>query len=202
MRAIDFIIGNLLFLTPLFALSIAALTIIVERLLYFYAIKEDSALTRRAGSLYSTGKYDATLETLGESRSPESVLLRYAASNRFVLEDQLRTRLEIIARNRLSLMEKRITYLSTIANVSTLAGLLGTVLGMIKAFGQMNLMQSSNPYILAGGISAALVTTAAGLIVAIPSLLFYNYFIEIVTRRSEHFERLITEILSSKGVRL
>nr|WP_246226778.1 MotA/TolQ/ExbB proton channel family protein [Entomospira culicis] len=187
---------------PLFALSIVAVTIIVERLLYFASIKEDSALTRRVGALYTAGKYDATLEALGESRSPESVLLRYAASNRFALEDQLRTRLEIIARNRLALMERRITYLSTIANVATLTGLLGTVLGMIRAFGQMNLMQSSNPYVLAGGISSALVTTAGGLIVAIPSLIFYNYFIEVVTRRAEHFERLISEILSNKGVRL
>jgi biopolymer transport protein ExbB len=201
-RAIEFITKNLLALMPLFALSIVALAIIIERFIYFSSIKEDSALTRRVGALYTSGKYDATLEALGESRSPESVLLRYAASNRFALEDQLRSRLEIIGRNRLALMERRVAYLSTIANVATLTGLLGTVLGMINAFGQMNLMESSNPYILAGGISAALVTTAAGLIIAIPSLIAYNYFIEAITRRGEHFERLISEILANKGVRL
>ncbi|NIZ46357.1 MotA/TolQ/ExbB proton channel family protein [Entomospira nematocerorum] len=202
MRVVELIIDNIIVLTPLIVLSIVATAIVIERFLYFSSIKEDSALTRRVGALYTAGKYDATLEALGESRAPESVLLRYAASNRFALEDQLRTRLEIIARNRLALMERRITYLSTIANIATLMGLLGTVLGMITAFSQMNLHQTSNPYVLAGGIASALVTTAAGLMIAIPSLFFYNYFIEAITRRGEHFERLISEILSNKGVRL
>jgi biopolymer transport protein ExbB len=198
----SFIVSNLWALAPLLVLSVTSLTIIIDRLIYLSSIKEDSALTRRAGALYTSGKYDATLEALGESRVPESALLRYAATNRFALEEQMRTRLELIARNRLALMEKRVSYLATIANVATLAGLLGTVTGMIRAFSVMSSTQSSNPYILAGGISQALVTTAAGLIVAIPSLLFYHYFVETITRRGEHFERLVAEILTNKGVRL
>ncbi len=198
----SFVISNLWALAPLLVLSIASLTIIIDRLIYLSSIKEDSVLTRRAGALYTSGKYDATLEALGESRVPESALLRYAATNRFALEEQMRLRLELIARNRLALMEKRVSYLATIANVATLAGLLGTVTGMIRAFSVMSSTQSSNPYVLAGGISQALVTTAAGLIVAIPSLLFYHYFVETITRRGEHFERLVAEILTNKGVRL
>ena len=74
-------------------------------------------------------------------------------------------------------LERNLTTLGTIANVSTLIGLLGTVLGNMQAFGligSQNALGSMD--VLAGGIAKALVTTAAGLIVSIPSLIFYNHF--------------------------
>lgn len=199
---INIIQQNFVALLPILMLSLAGTAIVLERLFYFFTIREDANLTRRAGALYTQAKYEAALETLSSDSSPESAILRYAINNRFVLDDLLRSRMEIIARNRISLMEKRVAFLATLANVATLFGLLGTVIGMIIAFSSMNQARASDPYILAGGISQALVTTAAGLITAIPALMFYHWFAETIARRAERFESLIAEILSAKGARL
>ena len=73
-------------------------------------------------------------------------------------------------------LERNLNTLGTIAAISPLLGLLGTVLGMIKVFAVITTAGVGNPEVLAGGISEALITTATGLAVAIPSLIFYRYF--------------------------
>jgi len=73
-------------------------------------------------------------------------------------------------------MERFLNTLGTIASITPLLGLLGTVVGMIKVFAAIMSQGVGNPAVLAGGISEALITTAAGLTVAIPSLMFYRYF--------------------------
>jgi biopolymer transport protein ExbB len=77
-------------------------------------------------------------------------------------------------------LERYLTPLGTIASVSPLLGLLGTVVGMIKVFTVLMLEGSGNANLLAGGISQALITTAAGLGVAIPALMFHRYFLRRV----------------------
>jgi biopolymer transport protein ExbB len=66
--------------------------------------------------------------------------------------------------------------LSTIASISPLLGLLGTVVGMIKVFSNIDINGSANSDLLAAGISEALITTAFGLIIAVPAIIFYRYF--------------------------
>lgn len=73
-------------------------------------------------------------------------------------------------------LERYLNSLGTIASITPLLGLLGTVIGMIKVFAAIMGQGVGNPAVLAGGISEALITTAAGLSVAIPSLMFYRYF--------------------------
>lgn len=77
-------------------------------------------------------------------------------------------------------LERFLNTLGTIAAVSPLLGLLGTVFGMIDIFSALLLHGAGNPSVLAGGISVALITTAAGLTVAIPSLIFHRYFERLV----------------------
>ena len=73
-------------------------------------------------------------------------------------------------------MERYLNALGTVAAITPLLGLLGTVIGMIKVFSAIRLEGTGNAAVLAGGISEALITTAAGLTVAIPSLFFYRFF--------------------------
>lgn len=190
---------NFVALLPLIILSLVSVSVIIERIVYFFFVREDSELTRKAGALYTQGKNDAALDALMNSTSPESALLRYAINNRFILDDLLHARLQIIARNRLALLEKRVAFLAVAANIATLLGLLGTVVGMILVFGAMEQARASDPYILAGGIGQALLTTAAGLMVAIPSLFFHHFFMESIVRRASRMETLMAEILSNKG---
>lgn len=73
-------------------------------------------------------------------------------------------------------LERNLTALGTIASIAPLLGLLGTVIGMIKVFSTIMVQGSGNATVLAGGISEALITTAAGMFVAIPTLIFHRYF--------------------------
>ena len=88
----------------------------------------------------------------------------------------MKERVEDIGRGVIHELERYLNMLGTIAAVTPLLGLLGTVIGMIKVFGVITAQGVGDPGVLAGGISEALITTAAGLTVAIPSLLFYRYF--------------------------
>ena len=92
-------------------------------------------------------------------------------------------------------LEKRMNLLTMIATVSPLLGMTGTVVGMIKVFAQLQLEGAGNAAALAGGISEALITTAAGLTVAIPALIFHRYFLrrvdEIVVDMEQDSLRLV-----------
>ena len=92
-------------------------------------------------------------------------------------------------------MERFLNTLGTIAVIAPLLGLLGTVIGMIKVFAQLQLEGAGNASALAGGISEALITTAAGMTVAIPALIFYRYFTrrvdEIVVNMEQESLRLV-----------
>ncbi|MBQ8211970.1 MAG: MotA/TolQ/ExbB proton channel family protein, partial [Treponema sp.] len=84
----------------------------------------------------------------------------------------------------------------TIANISTLLGLLGTVTGNIKAFGVLGAGGTmGDPALLAGAIAEALVTTVAGLCVSIPSLIFNNFFISQVNHKIIEMQTIVTQII-------
>ena len=95
-------------------------------------------------------------------------------------------------------MERYLNALGTIASITPLLGLLGTVIGMIKVFNTITTSGVGNASLLAGGISEALITTAAGLVVAIPTLMFYRYFRrlidEYVIRMEEEALKLVEVI--------
>jgi len=95
-------------------------------------------------------------------------------------------------------MERFLTALGTVAVITPLLGLLGTVIGMIKVFAQLQLEGAGNAAALAGGISEALITTAAGMTVAIPALIFHRYFTrrvdEIVVSMEQEALRLVEVI--------
>ncbi len=100
-------------------------------------------------------------------------------------------------------LERYLNTLGTVAAISPLLGLLGTVIGMIKVFSAIRLEGAGNAAILAGGISEALITTAAGLTVAIPSLFFHRYFLrkvdELVISMEQEALKLI-EVLNAERV--
>jgi len=100
-------------------------------------------------------------------------------------------------------MERYLNTLGTIAAITPLLGLLGTVIGMIKVFSAINLEGTGNTAVLAGGISQALITTAAGLTVAIPSLFFYRFFQrrvdELVMNMSQEAIKLVEALHSDRG---
>jgi len=96
--------------------------------------------------------------------------------------------MEAVATQEVARMERFLWILATVANIAPLFGFLGTVTGMINAFDKVAEVGLGNPKAVAGGISEALITTAAGLIIALPTQAAYNYFVTRVGKISLNME--------------
>ena len=108
----------------------------------------------------------------------------------------VRESIEVAARKEVGMLWQGISYLADVATVAPLIGLLGTVLGMIQAFNVIAFQTAVvKPILLAGGVSKAMVTTAGGLIVAIPAMLFYSYFKGKVQDISNAVESYTTDVI-------
>ncbi|HVC50009.1 MAG TPA: MotA/TolQ/ExbB proton channel family protein [Burkholderiales bacterium] len=161
---------------PLIFASVIALAIIGERL---WSLKPGEiapvGLFREIEEAVNKGKVnDEMLDALTRHSPLGRVLaagLRNISASREVMKDAI----EDAGRVEAYLLERYLPTLGTIASVSPLLGLLGTVIGMVDIFGALT-PQGSSPAVLAQGISVALYNTAMGLIVAIPSLIFYRHF--------------------------
>jgi biopolymer transport protein ExbB/TolQ len=89
--------------------------------------------------------------------------------------------------------------LGTVANVAPFIGLFGTVIGVIRAFQSIALKASAGPSVVASGIAEALISTAAGLFVAVPAVIAYNYFLKRSRKLSLELERISTLIIHRGG---
>jgi len=141
----------------------------------------------------------AALEWADKGTSPMTKIAKVALINADKPKEDLKASIEEAGRIEVPQMERFMTILQTIAVISPLLGLLGTVTGMINVFQTIVTEGTGNANILAGGISEALLTTAAGLSIAIPTLIFYNYFnkkIEHLIIEMEHLSVTLFELLT------
>jgi biopolymer transport protein ExbB len=162
---------------PLLLLSAVALAIIVER---FWTLRRKAVLPPGLGAEVrawaARGKLDpAHIDSLRRT-SPLGSLLAAALDVRNRPRDQVRERIEDIGRHLVHRMERFLNTLGTIAAAGPLLGLLGTVIGMIQMFLGILDHGVGDVNQLAGGIGKALVCTAAGMVVAVPALMFHRYF--------------------------
>ncbi len=165
----------------LIACSVVALALILERLyqLRRSRIAPPTLIEEVLGVTRTSLPSPEVVSKLAESSVLGSVLaagLRSVIAEPRISEDALRQALENAGREAVHRTERYLNTLGTIAAAAPLLGLFGTVIGMIEIFGSQAPDGSSNPQQLAHGISIALYNTAFGLIVAIPSLMFYRYF--------------------------
>jgi len=162
---------------PLILCSIAALAIIGERL---WTLRKQSvippALLSQVQQWLERKEVDASRLTLLSESSPLGRVLSVGLANRAHEHAVLKEAIEDAGRHVVPELERYLNTLGTIAAISPFLGLLGTVLGMVKMFAGIGSRGLGDPSIVAAGISQALVATAAGLTVAIPSLMFYRYF--------------------------
>jgi biopolymer transport protein ExbB len=194
-------------MAPLVICSIAALAIVLER---FWALRTSQVmpadLIPEVYRLHREGQIDnRTLRALRVG-SPLGTILAAALALRAQGRDPMRDAVEHAGRQVVHELERYLNTLGTIASVSPYLGLLGSVLGMMTVFSSFSSAGAQgaiqNPALLAGGVSEILMSTAAGLAVAIPSLIFYRYFrgriTELTVRMEEEAVQLI-ESLDSKG---
>ena len=194
-----FLVQGGVVLIPIVALSVIAVALIVQKAVYFVQTRESEADlgTYVIGQLRS-GKASVALAELENKSSPESrVLLEgLRARKEGQSQETVGMRMDSQAKRSAGELEKNVAYLASIANLATLLGLLGTVGGMIVSFFNLKTSGVSDPALLAGGISQALITTAAGLTVAIPCLLFYHVFRQKVNRTLSQIEIAATDLQS------
>lgn len=159
--------------------SIAALTLIIERIWYFTKNRFNSH--KGLSQIRLIYKNPGTNQALDYSRSLKNPLGRLFT---LILENAHLSLDEVSDLSYGLILDERIKSerflggIGTLANVATLLGLLGTVTGLIKAFHNIALTGSGGPVVVSAGIAEALITTAFGLFIGIPSLLFYNYFVK------------------------
>ncbi|AEJ20239.1 MotA/TolQ/ExbB proton channel family protein [Gracilinema caldarium] len=169
--------GPIMYVIALCALG--ATVIIVERFLFFsMIIKKQRELLPQLQQLLKAGQFSQAEELCSVSEVPLAKLAGAGLEHRRLSEDAIKEAVMNAANRQVPRIERYISALGTIANISTLLGLLGTVSGNIRAFGVLAASGAmGNPSLLAGAIAEALITTAAGLIVSIPATVFYNYFV-------------------------
>ncbi len=182
---------------PILICGVLATFIIIERCIYFANIKKrDVKLMNNVNSSLAVGDFEACAVACTEADTPMAQVIKKAIDCRRYEERDIRDLVEAEMDFVVPKFEHFITPLGTIANISTLLGLLGTVTGNIKAFGVLgNGGTMGDPALLAGAIAEALVTTVAGLSVSIPSVIFHNYFVSRVNRRIVEMEAHVTSVV-------
>ncbi len=173
-----------IFMYPLLFFSVLAATVAIERFIVFSKAKLNVSdfLTKIRKALLVNRNVKEAIKICEQSKGPvasvmKAGLLRYGHSR----EDVEKT-IENAALYELDRLEKRLGVLATTANVAPMLGFLGTVAGMIKSFATLAEQGLTNPAAVAVGISEALITTATGLIIAIPAQLVYNWYTTKITR--------------------
>ncbi len=183
-------------MVPLLLCSVLALAIIIERFWTLRAsrLAPKSLVTELWGWIKRKELNSKRLRELRDAAPLGRILaagLVNAKHGREIMKESIQEEASQVVHE----MERFLTALGTVAVISPLLGLLGTVLGMIKVFAQLQLDGAGNAAALAGGISEALITTAAGMTVAIPALIFHRYFVrrvdEIVVDMEQDALRLV-----------
>jgi len=186
---------------PILFASVWALAIIIEKILYLRRIKVDTdeflkkILVKMKQQKIKEAFLDCDATPSPIGKILKAGILKYGRSR-----EEIKEALEDASLYEIPVLEKNLNVLATIASVAPLLGLLGTVVGMVNCFQIIQLKATSvrpvSPGDLAGGIWEALLTTVAGLVVAIPTFLAYNYLVSKVNNLILEMERASVELVN------
>ena len=183
-------------MVPIVFCSFLALAVFIERLLTLKREKVIPApLFDEIKRLILQGKAAEALERCQTNGSSLARIISVGIKNHGRPREAVKEALEEVGRREVALLDKYTGIMGTIANIAPLLGLLGTVSGMIKAFNVISAAGVGDPAVLAGGISEALITTAAGLTVAIPTFVAYKYLLSRADTLVIEMEEYSTELV-------
>lgn len=203
---LEYILDGGPMMLPLVFLSVLAVTVIIDRIRAFQAAETDSAGLRRniSDHLYE-GRLDDAIKECEASSGPIAAVMyaglikyrRLLQRNHPATEIELNVSktMEDYAPQVLDSLERRLNLLMLVGSIGPLLGMTGTVTGMIKSFDQMATSAGLDASAVAGGISEALITTAAGLLVAIPAVVAHNLFTKRVDRFVLEMDESVTELM-------
>lgn len=200
---INIIISGGPIMIPLLLCSVVAVAVALERLWYLLRSRTDTEdLMEDIQLALGQGKVLEAMQVARKSRGPVAAVL--SAGIAFYDRDkaEIRERMQEIGNEEIYKMEKRMNILNMIISIAPMLGLLGTVTGIIDAFNVMGAMQGIHqPSDLSTGIAQALITTAAGLMIAIPTMAVTAYLNSIIDRNIAEMSKCSSELLDILGVR-
>ncbi|MDZ7724722.1 MAG: MotA/TolQ/ExbB proton channel family protein [candidate division KSB1 bacterium] len=185
MSLFQIIVKGGIVMIPLALCSIAAFAILIERLITLRKMKiNTNSFVLQIKNMLLRRRIDDALHLAQQTRGPIARITIAGLSKHNRPREEIKDSIEGAAKSQVYHIERYLGILGTIAAVAPLIGFLGTVTGMIKAFMQVQTLGGSvDASVLAGGIWEALISTAAGLTVGIPALVFYNW----LQAKVEHF---------------
>ena len=188
----------------LLALSIIALAVAMERLFFFFRKEKSSNRNFRNEVIMAVANKDMCKinEICDKERNSVGCIVKKFLHRCNICDtdpkdfhhfDQIIKEIEM---DEISQLEKRLHILGIIAQIAPMLGLLGTVTGMIDAFRDMSIFGAGDPTVVADSISKALITTAAGLSIAIPSLVVYNMLNKRIEEVEEEIDKITTNVIN------
>ena len=171
--------------------------VFVERLFHYH--RAQIATADFVHGILNSLKHGNVIEaiaTCDETAGPVAQVVKVAIVNHDRPREEIREAVQDVARTEVARLEHNLTILATLAQVAPLIGFLGTVWGMINIFRVIEKTQLASPGQLAGGVWVALLTTAGGLVVAIPSYIAYNYLVSRVHNLVLDMEQAANEIVN------
>ena len=175
---------------PLVVCSVVALAVVIERLGFWWR-HGDVGPAERALELAERGKLDEALEIARRSGTATARVIAAGLAER---QAPPAAAMEAAAQTEMGRLRSYLPVLDTIITLSPLLGLLGTVTGMIAAFGILSTSGMNQPNAITGGVAEALIATAAGLAIAIATLVPYNYFLSRAEQALDAMERLASRL--------
>ncbi len=177
---------------PLLLCSLVAATIAIERLLFWWREKrrESRPLIDRLFLHTEQAEYEKALALNEQQPDAVARVLLTGLSHR---EHGLRESMEVAAADEIARMKQGLAILDTIVTMAPLLGILGTVTGIIRSFDLLGSSQMGDPRAISTGIAEALITTAAGLTVALPTLVAFNYLVSRVQAATKRIEQVATQ---------
>lgn len=177
--------------------SIIAVAVVIEKFIVLRKAKINvPAFLIKIRTLLKKKDIEGAINFCMQERTPVSNIVRKGLRKFRFGHQRVVEAIESAGRQEIGKLEKGLSILATISGIAPLLGFLGTVTGMINAFMKIQELQgSANPADLAGGIWEALITTAFGLIVGIPALAFYNYFVNAINKLVMDIELITNDII-------
>ncbi|NLM98050.1 MAG: MotA/TolQ/ExbB proton channel family protein [Halanaerobiaceae bacterium] len=182
---------------PLLISSIFGLAVIIEKAIFFMTYKDSSfRLIKKIELLVEQNDILTALNELKGEKGPNAKLLAAALTHHSEDPERIREVLQAVGEDEIKKMEKHLPILDLVSMISPLLGLLGTVLGIITSFNILGAsISSTDPSQVSGGIAAALISTALGLIIAIPCAIFYSYFTNLVSSKAHEMNLSMIDIM-------
>jgi len=173
-----FIEGGASWMAPILICLIIGLAIVIERILYLnFADMNTDKLLKKIDEALKSGGIEAAKEVCRNTRGPVASIFYQGLDRHDEGIDVVEKSVVAYGSVQMGLLEKGLTWISLFIALAPMLGFLGTVVGMIQAFDQIQIAGDVSPTLVAGGIKVALITTVGGLIVAIILQIFYNYLL-------------------------